>query len=343
VSWPAHDTARLTEAFRRAVLRLFVRLELFDEHQAAGMLTWPHSGFHVHTAVWVPEDDRAFATRLARYCARNPVALERLTYDRSAKAVTYRSDKSEGPTVGTETVDPLEFLARVLVHIPDKGHVTTRYYGWYANRPRGMRRQAEPAPCAPPAIVAAPRLAPTEASRRWATLLQQIFEVDPLACPTCHGPMRVVAFITQASVIDRILAHLRTRASREAHAGARSPPSTRAPASRGASRAPRPSADAPMPTPRCPRESGTPDAPRSRGDVRRARSSHRGVTERPAGPKSSTGPEAEGPARHTGSVADGPSPAHRCLRGRGLGTILSPPRLKFLSRTHDRRWYGVGS
>ena len=84
--------------------------------------------------VWVSEDDRAFATRLARYCARNPVALERLTYDRAAKAVTYRSDKSEGPTAGTETVDPLEFLARVLVHIPDKGHVTTRYYGWYATR-----------------------------------------------------------------------------------------------------------------------------------------------------------------------------------------------------------------
>ena len=73
VSWPAHDTARLTEAFRRAVLRLFVRLELFDAAQAADMLTWPHSGFHVHTAVWVSEDDRAFATRLARYCARNPV------------------------------------------------------------------------------------------------------------------------------------------------------------------------------------------------------------------------------------------------------------------------------
>ena len=62
VSWPAHDTARLTEAFRRAVLRLFVRLELFDAAQAAGMLTWPHSGFHVHTAVWVPEDDRAFSS-----------------------------------------------------------------------------------------------------------------------------------------------------------------------------------------------------------------------------------------------------------------------------------------
>ena len=66
VAWPAHDTARVTEAFRRAVLRLFVRVALFDEDQAAGMLTWPHSGFHGYTAVWVPEDDRAFATRLAR-------------------------------------------------------------------------------------------------------------------------------------------------------------------------------------------------------------------------------------------------------------------------------------
>lgn len=39
VAWPAPDTARLTEAFRRAVLLLGVRLELFDEAQAAGMLT----------------------------------------------------------------------------------------------------------------------------------------------------------------------------------------------------------------------------------------------------------------------------------------------------------------
>jgi Putative transposase len=133
VSWPAHDTTRLTDAFRRAVLRLFVRLELFDEAQAAGMLTWSHSGFHVHTAVWVPEHDRAFATRLARYCARNPVALERRSYDRAAKAVTYQSDESEGPTVGRERVDPPEFLAGVLVDIPDKGRVTARHYGCYAN------------------------------------------------------------------------------------------------------------------------------------------------------------------------------------------------------------------
>ncbi len=155
--------------------------------------------------------------------------------------MTYRSDKSEGPTAGTETADPLEFLARVLVHIPDKGHVTTRYYGWYANRPRGRRRREEPAAAGAPAIIPAPRLAPPEASRRWAALLRQIFEVDPLACPTCHGPMRIIAFITQTSVIDPILTHLRTRATATATApvGARSPPSIRAPATRRLAPAPR--------------------------------------------------------------------------------------------------------
>ena len=88
VSWSAQDTARLTEAFRRAVLRLFVRPDLFDEEQAAGMLAWPHSGFHVHTAVWVPEDDRAFATRLARWGIPAPMSTPRRSFRRSPSAPT---------------------------------------------------------------------------------------------------------------------------------------------------------------------------------------------------------------------------------------------------------------
>jgi hypothetical protein len=48
-----------------------------------------------------------------------------------------------------------------------------------------------------------------EARRRWAELLRQVFEVDPLRCPACGREMRIVAFITQRAVIDRILDHLR--------------------------------------------------------------------------------------------------------------------------------------
>ena len=142
VPLPLHEVTTLTEAFRRAVLRLFVRRELMDGETAQGMLAWPHSGFHVHDGVWVAADDRAFAVRLARYCARNPVALERLDYQSGSDTLTYHSDKATGPTAGSETVDALEFLARVASHIPDKGQVLQRYYGWYASRTRCIRRRA---------------------------------------------------------------------------------------------------------------------------------------------------------------------------------------------------------
>ncbi len=76
----------------------------------------------------MPDGDVALALRLARYCARNPVALERLEYDGSARQVRYRSDTAAGPTAGTEIVDPLEFLARVTAHIPNNHQVLTRDY-----------------------------------------------------------------------------------------------------------------------------------------------------------------------------------------------------------------------
>jgi hypothetical protein len=43
-------------------------------------------------------------------------------------------------------MDYLEFIARVTSHIPDKGQVTVRYYGLYANAHRGKIRKASPAP-----------------------------------------------------------------------------------------------------------------------------------------------------------------------------------------------------
>ena len=141
----------------RVILRLFVRRGLFEPDEAQAMLTWPHSGFHVHDAVLVPDGDVAFALRLARYCARNPVALERLEYDAAARQVRYRSDKADGPTAGTETGDPLEFLARVTAHVSNRHQVLTRYYGYYANRVRGRGARAgkprELRPRRPPSLV----------------------------------------------------------------------------------------------------------------------------------------------------------------------------------------------
>jgi hypothetical protein len=45
-------------------------------------------------------------------------------------------------------------------------------------------------------------------SRKWRELIQKVWEADPLLCPTCHEPMRLIALIDEAEVIERILRHL---------------------------------------------------------------------------------------------------------------------------------------
>jgi len=47
-----------------------------------------------------------------------------------------------------------------------------------------------------------------EFRRNWARLIQKIYEVDPLLCPKCGGTMRVIAFIEEQAVIEKILKHL---------------------------------------------------------------------------------------------------------------------------------------
>jgi hypothetical protein len=42
----------------------------------------------------------------------------------------------------------------------------------------------------------------------WHELLRRVFAVDALVCPTCAGPMTVIAFLTEAVVVEKILAHL---------------------------------------------------------------------------------------------------------------------------------------
>lgn len=45
-------------------------------------------------------------------------------------------------------------------------------------------------------------------SKGLAEMIRKVYEVDPLLCPTCGCRMRVISFIEDHKVIDRIIAHL---------------------------------------------------------------------------------------------------------------------------------------
>ena len=226
VTQTTHDAAMLVEVWRRAVLALFVRESWLEQDAAASMLTWPHSGFSAYVGPAIAAEDRAAVLRVARYGARAPVAESRLSYDAEHAEVELSSDALEGPYVGVHRFAAVEFVARLVQHIPGKGEVRVRYYGAYASRRRGWWRRRgvvlagagqEPAHDEAEREVAAwPALRARR--RRWAELLRLVFAVDIEVCPRCGGEMRIIAFVTEHAVVTRILAHLE-RGGVDARAG----------------------------------------------------------------------------------------------------------------------------
>ena len=52
-------------------------------------------------------------------------------------------------------------------------------------------------------------LKPAEEFRRnWARLIQKVYHADPLLCPKCSEPMRIISFIEDSETIKKILVHL---------------------------------------------------------------------------------------------------------------------------------------
>ena len=65
------------------------------------------------------------------------------------------------------------------------------------------------------------------AKSSWARLIHKVYEVNPLECPKCGAPMRVIALIDDETVIRRILEHLGIWAPREPRQNQRAPPADR--------------------------------------------------------------------------------------------------------------------
>jgi hypothetical protein len=201
----------IAELFRRVVLRAFVEKELISESVAENMLAWPHSGFHVHLGPLIGEDEGELLGRTARYCARAPLSLSRLTYDRDIQMITYAYTNPFDNTEATERITPLELIARLAAHIPDPGERLVHYFGYYANRSRGARRMRGTSPAGQgDEKKREDARAPASWKKSWAELLQLVFEVT-LACPRCGQQMKIVSFITGSEPIEKILAHMRAK------------------------------------------------------------------------------------------------------------------------------------
>ncbi len=97
----------------------------------------------------------------------------------------------------------MQTLAQLVTHIPDKGEQMVRYYGFYSNKSRGLRKKAGTDDQVPALIESG--ASSKEFRQNWARLIQKIYHVDPLLCPKCLGSMGIISFIEDQQIVKNIL------------------------------------------------------------------------------------------------------------------------------------------
>jgi len=230
VAVPYVDEHAAELLYRHKVMRMLQEEGLLTEERTELLLSWRHTGFSVHNRVRVEPEDHPAVERLARYIMRPPISLERMQWSGDGEVFYQPKGGHDGrarqPGDPAETFDQAEFLARVIMHIPEPRRHLVRYYGAYSNVSRGKRRRqdeadigAAPRDIEHATLVQADRDCSPDARalrRSWAQLIKRVYDVDPLLCPSCGAEMRIIAFIIDHDVVDAILRHL-------AKAEARSP------------------------------------------------------------------------------------------------------------------------
>lgn len=202
----------LIPAFKKVVFDLLLKEGLISNAVIENMNSWIHDGFHVYCGKpTYPWDDKGLE-RLGQYIVRAPLSQERMTYipkeqskDSIAKVI-YKGKTSKK----TKVFYAIDWLARLTIHIPNKGEQMVKYYGYYSNKSRGLRKKEEQRfKEGKTETIQYSNIIRKKFNKKWARLIQKVYNVDPLICPKCSGKMRIISFIEEEPLIKKILKHLK--------------------------------------------------------------------------------------------------------------------------------------
>ncbi|MBM4247825.1 MAG: transposase, partial [Deltaproteobacteria bacterium] len=182
-------------------------------------------GMSLHAASVVDGRDRKRLERMLRYLLRPPFAHDavRALPDGRVRLVFKAPTRSGATHVDLE---PDRFLARLVGLVPPPRQHQVRYFGVFSNHHTlraSIRVAQSPSDALAPAPTQVPlfdtsRQAPWQASASdthspapsrarigWAKLLARVFAIDVTVCRRCGGALRVLAAITDADEIARLL------------------------------------------------------------------------------------------------------------------------------------------
>jgi hypothetical protein len=142
---PLGNLKRMSEYFRRVIIKFFLKKELISAKIAASFINWRHSGFIVDASVHIPAGSSKTRKALSQYIARPPLSLKKISIEENREAtVVYYTSDNEFFKGKIESFPVTRFLLELTQpkvpargHIPPRGSQYTRRYGLYASRTKG--------------------------------------------------------------------------------------------------------------------------------------------------------------------------------------------------------------
>ena len=182
-----------------------------EQASITGERTASVNGFSLHANRRVKKNKREELEFLIRYISRGEVSEDSLSLDENSDVIlTLKRPFSNGTTA--IKFSPLELIEKISSIIPYPYKNLIIYSGCFAPNSK-MRVLIVPGSEKPPEGV--------EKARGyyipWAELLRKVYGEDLFVCPHCGGDRKIVAVITKADILRKILQHLNLPPDPQAH------------------------------------------------------------------------------------------------------------------------------
>jgi hypothetical protein len=139
-------------------------------------------GFYIYAKPTLA-DRHTVAKYIGRYLGRPVIGLSRIdSYDKEPDTVTFHYNRHEDEVLVTETIPSIEFIKRLIQHIPEKDFKMIRYYGVYGRHRESDKKLSH---------LINPEKRPFYKSfLQWRSGILSAFGYDPLKCPKCSSTMK---------------------------------------------------------------------------------------------------------------------------------------------------------
>ncbi|MCR4321701.1 MAG: IS91 family transposase [Candidatus Brocadiaceae bacterium] len=188
-TWRYQIIALLREEFKKGDLKLPSSLKHITSYNE--FYSWTTQFYEKTWVVHLNEQSdnmKANVEYLGKYLKRPPLGETRIKhYD--GNTVTFEYLDHYTNIKETMTLPVLDFIERLICHIPDKNFRNIRYYGFLANRLRGKLLPLVYK------LLDIKTVITTKVYLSWRNMIQAAYKYDPLRCPLCKSIMLLKAVV----------------------------------------------------------------------------------------------------------------------------------------------------